>query len=345
MSKKIKLGLIFGGPSGEHEVSLSSAISVYENLDKARYDIERIAITKKGTWLIGEAGKRYMEKFKDRAGCEDGISLEESESLGGEGVADISRLKELDLAMPILHGPFGEDGKVQGFLETLGIKYVFSGVLPQALGMNKKTAKVVAEAAGVPVCQDIVLEKGSYDPGKLEFPLIVKPLELGSSVGIEKAGNKKELKAALDNAWKYGEYALVEEFKPGSEFTVTVMEDRNSLKALAVTQILPLISDFYDYKAKYQNGGSRHVCPAELDEITEHKLKNAALSIFRAAYCRDLARADFVMDEKKRFYFIDLNTIPGMTKTSLAPEAALSAGYKFHELLDILVRNCLNRTI
>jgi D-alanine-D-alanine ligase len=340
--KKIKLGLIFGGPSGEHEVSLSSAMSVYENLDKDKYDISRIAITKKGNWLVGGMGNKYMEVFKDRAGKENGISEDESESMVIEPGIDINSLKKLDIILPILHGPYGEDGKLQGFLETIGVKYVFSKVLAHALGMNKKLAKVIAEDNGVQVCRDIVLKKDNYNIEDLSYPLIVKPIELGSSVGIQKAENSEELKNALNDAWRYGDQALVEEYKKGREFTVTVLENKNEIKALMVTEIIPIVSEFYDYKAKYEDGGSKHTCPAELDARKEEELKVSAVSIFKALGCKDLARADFVMDQAGKCYFIDLNTIPGMTKTSLAPEAAQKAGYKFSDFLDILITNNLN---
>ncbi len=341
--KKLKIALIFGGQSGEHEVSLSSAISIMDTLNKEKYDITLIAITKKGNWLIGDLGMKYMKENKLYAGKEGAISIKQSEALVQEKNIDIQKIKEQDLIFPILHGPYGEDGKIQGFFDTLGVPYVFSGVLAHAIAMNKKYAKILAKDSGVPVCNDLVSPKGNYNIGKLTYPLIIKPLELGSSVGIQKAENEKELKLSLEDAWQYGD-ALLEEFKEGREFTITVMEDIKSheggekAKVLAITEIIPLISDFYDYKAKYEDGGSRHVCPAKIDKDLEKNLKENAIKVFKSMGCKDLARIDFVMDKDNNIYFIDLNTIPGMTKTSLAPEAAQVFGLSFEEFLDKLIK-------
>jgi D-alanine-D-alanine ligase len=204
--------------------------------------------------------------------------------------------------------------------------------------MNKKYAKILAKDSGVPVCKDLVLKEENNNVQDLKYPLIIKPLELGSSVGIQKARDKNELLTSLKDAWQYGD-ALVEEFKTGREFTITVMEDKDEIKVLAITEIIPLISDFYDYKAKYEKGGSRHVCPAEIDKDLEKRLKENALKVFKSINCEDLARVDFVMDENNDIYFIDLNTIPGMTKTSLAPEAAQVYGLSFEEFLNKLIES------
>jgi D-alanine-D-alanine ligase len=352
--EKINLAVIFGGKSGEHEVSLSSARAVMENLDKEKYQIIPIAITKGGNWLIGEKGAEYLKINADKIGKEGAISLEESQKLvtiSGEKRAlnnysegEISGGK-IDLVFPLIHGPYGEDGRLQGMLDMLDIPYVFSGVLAHALGMNKPKAKIMAKSFGVNVAKDLVIKKGKYELenilAKMNFPLVIKPTELGSSVGISIAKNKTELEAGIGDAMRYGSEVILEQYIKGRELTVTVMGNENP-KVLSVTEIIPLISEFYDYKAKYETGGSRHVCPAEIPMDFQEKLENYAIKTFQAIGCAGLARVDFIYDEKNNeAYFIDINTVPGMTPTSLAPEAARNAGMEFSVFLDELISGAL----
>jgi len=356
MSKKINLAVIFGGQSGEHEVSLSSARGVMKNLDKKKYNVIPIAITKGGSWLIGKKADEYLEMNEDKIGKEGAISLEDSQKLvtakGEEknffNYAEGELKEKIDLVFPILHGPFGEDGRLQGMLDMLGVPYVFSGVLAHAIGMNKPKAKIIAASAGVPVAKDIVIKKEEkFDLDgiirELPLPLMVKPSELGSSVGVSLAKTKKDLKEAIKKAFSYGSEIILEQYIKGREFTVTVMEHEKP-QALAVTEIIPLISEFYDYKAKYEEGGSKHVCPAEILREDEGRLKNYAIAVFETIGCNDLARVDFLWSERENeYYFTDINTIPGMTPTSLAPEAAALVGMNFTKFLDKLIGNALKR--
>lgn len=346
---KINLAVIFGGQSGEHEVSLSSAKSVMKALNKDKYNIIPIAITKKGNWLIGAKGAEYMKLNASKAGKENAISQEESQKLVtvADADRDLTNYMEgasgskIDLVLPIMHGPYCEDGRLQGMLDMLGVKYVFSGVLAHALGMNKSKAKIMAQTAGIPVAQEIIINKKSqpnYNDiiKQLSFPVVIKPLELGSSVGISIAKNKSELTEGILNAFSHGGTVMLEQYIKGREFTVTVVD--NPPEALAVIEIIPQVSDFYDYKAKYEDGGSKHVCPADLPDDARKKIQAYAVKVFKSLDCKDLARADFIWDENtKDFYFIDINTIPGMTKTSLAPEAAKASGMEFGEFLDRLI--------
>ncbi len=354
MQQKINLAVIFGGQSGEHEVSLSSARAVINNLDTNKYQIIPIAITKKGNWLIGEKGEQYLKDNADKIGKEGAISEEESQNLVAENKKERNLLNyaegeipenRINLVFPLVHGPYGEDGRLQGMLDMLGMKYVFSGVLAQALGMNKAKAKIIAKDQGVGVAQDLVVNKNDYEIeavlAKIKLPIVVKPVALGSSVGISIAKNKKELKQGIEDAFQYGSEIILEKYISGREFTVTIMGGENP-HVLAITEIIPLISEFYDYKAKYEEGGSKHICPAEIPLELENKLKQEALKTFKAIGCRDLARTDFMYDEnKKETYFIDINTIPGMTATSLAPEAAKKADMQFGDFLDKLITNAL----
>jgi D-alanine-D-alanine ligase len=357
MNKKINLAVIFGGKSGEHEVSLSSARGVMKNLDKEKYNIVPIAITKGGNWLIGEKADEYLKMNEDKIGKEGAISLEDSQKLvttkGKErsffNYAEGELKEKIDLVFPILHGPYGEDGRLQGMLDMLGVPYVFSGVLAHAIGMNKPKAKIIAATAGVPVAKDIVIKKKEkFDLDeiieKLSLPLIVKPAELGSSVGVSLAKTKKDVEKAIREAFSYGDEIILEQYIKGREFTVTVMGDENP-QALAVTEIIPLISEFYDYKAKYEEGGSKHVCPAKVSKEDEEKLKKYAVATFEAIGCQDLARVDFLWSESdNEYYFTDINTIPGMTPTSLAPEAAALVGMNFSQFLDKLIERAMRRS-
>lgn len=357
MNKKINLAVVFGGRSGEHEVSLSSARGVMKNLDKENYNIIPIAITKGGNWLIGDKGAEYIEMNEEKIGKEGAISLEDSQKLVTikDSEKSISNYAEgeleekIDLVFPILHGPFGEDGRLQGMLDMLGVPYVFSGVLAHAIGMNKPKAKIIAGKAGVPVPKDIVIKKAEkYDLDelieKLSLPMMVKPSELGSSVGISLAKTKDDLEKGIRDAFSHGDEVILEQYIKGREFTVTVMGNDDP-KVLASTEIIPLISEFYDYKAKYEDGGSKHVCPAEVSDDDQKKIQQYAISTFKAIGCNDLARIDFLWsEEKNEYFFTDINTIPGMTPTSLAPEAAKLAGMNFTQFLDKLIEGAMKRS-
>ncbi|MFA5961234.1 MAG: D-alanine--D-alanine ligase family protein [Parcubacteria group bacterium] len=352
--KKINIAVIFGGQSGEHEVSLSSAQAVMKNLNQEKYRIIPIAITKGGNWLIGEKGAQYLKNNSDKLGKEGAISLEKSQSLVTLQRGERSLLnftegdlsgEKIDRVFPLIHGPFGEDGRLQGMLDMLGVPYVFSGVLAHALGMNKPKAKVIAKNFGVSVAKDLVLKKENYTLEnileKIDLPVVIKPAELGSSVGISIAKTETELEKGIADAFRYGSEVLLEQYIKGRELTVTVMGNADP-KVLAITEIIPLISEFYDYKAKYETGGSRHICPAEIPVEFQKKLEAYAIKTFQAIGCADLARVDFMYDEKNsEAYFIDINTVPGMTPTSLAPEAARQAGMGFPVFLDELISGAL----
>jgi D-alanine-D-alanine ligase len=230
----------------------------------------------------------------------------------------------------------------------LGVPYVFSGVLAHPAGMNKPKAKIIAAAAGVPVPGDIVIKRGEkYNLDeiieKLSLPIVVKPAELGSSVGITIAKTKEDAEKGIADAFSHGDEVILEQYIKGREFTVTVMGNDDP-KVLAITEIIPLISEFYDYKAKYEDGGSKHVCPAEISDADQKKVEKYSVAVFKSIGCNDLARVDFLWSEKeKEYFFTDINTIPGMTPTSLAPEAAKIAGMNFTQFLDKLIEGAMKR--
>jgi D-alanine-D-alanine ligase len=352
---KLNLAVVFGGQSGEHEVSLKSANQVMSALNKEKYNVIPIAITKKGQWLTGNKGKEYMELNLPKAGEEGGISIEQSQNLvtiNQEG-KELESFAEgdtggnkIDLVLPIVHGPYVEDGKLQGMLEMLGLSYVFSGTLASALSMNKYKTKLIAKKAGLIIAKDMVVGK-KYKTEKivkkLNLPVVVKPIELGSSVGINIAKTEEELKNSIDKALELGNEVLLEQFIKGRELTVAVIGNK-SPKALPVIEIIPKVSTFFDYKAKYQTGGSEEVCPAQIPDDIRKKVQKYAVKVFKALGCRDLARADFILSENDgKLYFLEINTIPGMTATSLAPQAAKAAGMEFSEFLDKLIDGAMKR--
>ena len=332
---KLKIALLSGGISGEREVSLKTGEQIYNVLDQQKYEIFK-----------------YDSKTDLKQFFLDAIE------------------KKFDLVFPALHGPFGEDGKLQGMLDMIGMAYVFSGCLASALAMNKSKTKIIAREVGVDVLPDIVLSKNNYQNdchsplretvtrrkkneeydideiiNKLSLPIVVKPIELGSSVGMSIAKDKQELKQGIEKAFKYDKEVMLEKFVKGRELTVAVMGNERSAKALPVIEIIPKVSGWFDYKAKYEVGGSEEICPAEIPDELRDRAQTMAIKIFKAIGCKDLARADFIWSvDDDKLYFLEINTIPGMTETSLAPQAAKAAGMEFGEFLDRLIENTFKST-
>ncbi len=304
---KIKICLLFGGKSNEREVSISSATSVYDALDKNKYEIFKYDL------------RDDFEQFiKD---C---------------------LLKKFNLVLPILHGAFGEDGRLQGLLDILEMPYIFSSSLAHAIGMDKKKTKLLVENSGVNMADDIVLEiEDIYDTSEiintLNLPLVIKPNQSGSSVGITIAENEKEVEQGIKEAFKYDSTVILEKFIKGRELTVPVLGN-NPAEALPVIEIIPKISKWFDYEAKYKEGGSEEVCPAQIPNKIRDEIQNLSLKAYKAIGCKDLARADFILNEAdNKIYFLEINTIPGMTKTSLVPQSAKQAGLSFTQFLDRLI--------
>jgi len=346
--KKINLAVIFGGKSNEHEISLKSASEVMKGLNNDKYNIIPIAITKAGQWMIGEAGQQYMQinlpKANQSGGVDAGAMEPKDVIFSGDELAKM----KIDIVLPIGHGAYIEDGKLQGMLEMLGLPFVFSGTLAHALAMNKQKTKLVAKNSGLKVAKEIMLRKNKkYNIEKIiakfGLPIVVKPTESGSSVGISIAKTTEELQASIDNAFSFGKEVMLEQFVAGRELTVAIMGNKNP-KALPVVEIIPKISTFFDYAAKYQKGGSEEVCPANIPEDVRKKVQKYAVKIFQALDCQDLSRADFIWsNQDNKLYFLEINTIPGMTATSLAPQAAAAAGMNFTQFLDKLIGEARKR--
>lgn len=309
--QKIKIALLSGGVSGEREVSLKTGEKIYAALDKEKYEIFQYD------------PKNNLKDFFDDA-CE----------------------KKFDLVFPALHGQFGEDGRLQGMLDIIGMPYVFSGCTASALAMNKRIAKIIARETGLEIADCLILKQGFKNNfkeiiKKLSLPIVIKPVDSGSSVGMSIINNN-ELEQRVAEAFKHSAEVMLEKFVKGRELTVAVLQNEQKTKALPVIEVIPKISKWFDYKAKYEIGGSEEVCPAEITDEIREKVQNYAIKIFKAIGCKDLARADFIWSqEDNKIYFLEINTIPGMTQTSLAPQAAKAAGIEFSQLLDILIKNNL----
>ena len=355
MAKKINLAVIFGGESREHEVSLKSAAAVIKILDRNKYNILPIAVTKKGQWLIGEKGASYLKTNLALANREDGITISQSQKLlikkypektisnfmEGEGTG-----QKIDLVIPLGHGTFMEDGRLQGILDSLHLSYIFSGCLSSALAMNKNLTKVIARSEGLTVAADLMIKRGDKINATkimktLGLPIVIKPNQAGSSVGVSIAQNTKEFKNGLAAALNLGEEVLLEQFIGGRELTCAVFGNKPP-RALPVAEIIPKVSGWFDYKAKYLTDGSDEICPADIPKIISQKIQKDSLTIFKSLGCEDLARVDFIWNKRSnKIYFLEINTIPGMTAQSLAPKIAEVAGMNFTIFIEKLIKQAL----
>ena len=250
----------------------------------------------------------------------------------------VKDLLSVDLVFLGLHGNIGENGTIQGFLDALGIIYTGSGPLSSAICMDKNISKIIAKNNGImtpkwKLCDTVI------DDAKMNYPVIVKPNGQGSTVGLRIAHNESELKPALEYAFNYDNSVLVEEYIQGRELTVMLIDG----KAQPVCEIIPS-HEFYDYECKYTAGMSKYICPAEIDDNISNYVKKISENLFDLLKCENYSRADFRMDDQKKFWFLEMNTLPGMTDTSLAPMSALAAGISFNELIDKIVMHAWNNS-
>jgi D-alanine-D-alanine ligase len=394
MKKKLRVGVLFGGRSGEHEVSLLSAASILKALDRNRFEVVPIGITKQGRWLVsGDAERLLAGSFEEagstplRAGDPQHTApaalLAKGEAVivppippteGGRGAslvpfeqqASLAQSKEglqLDVVFPVLHGTFGEDGTIQGLFELAGLAYVGSGVLGSAAGMDKEIMKRLFVAAGLPITRHVTFLRTEWQktPKKilaklekeLKYPLFVKPANLGSSVGINKAHDRKELGPAIDVAAGFDRKIVVEQGvgSPGSrktmgkarELEVAVLGNDEPV-ASVVGEIVPG-KEFYDYEAKYLSEGSQAIIPAKLTKKQAKQVQEMAIQAFRACDCAGLARVDFLLEagSSGRLYLNEINTLPGFTSISMYPKLWEASGMKYRDLITRLIELALAR--
>jgi D-alanine-D-alanine ligase len=337
--RKVRIALIAGGRSSEHEISLASARSVLEALDDAKYDVTTIAIGRDGRWVLESAatGHALVAGGKTKALPAAGDTLPVPKSSGEVATT----LADVDVALPILHGPFGEDGTVQGLLELAGVPYVGAGVAASAVCMDKDFTKKVLRESGIVVARHHTLREGDELTNPFGYPVFVKPARLGSSVGITKAHDEDELRAAVALARQHDDKVLVEEFVTGTEVECGILGNRTPIASL-VGEIVPH-AEWYDYGAKYDEGGSDIIIPARIDEKTARRVQEIAAAAFVATECEGMARIDFFVREDGEVVLNEINTIPGFTSTSVYAQLFEASGIPYPELLQRLIDLALER--
>ena len=325
-----RVAILMGGRSSEHGISLASARSVADALDPARYDVVTVEIGRDGRWALGEGATKELG------------SAVETLPVPATGGAVTKTLADVDVVLPILHGPFGEDGTVQGLLELAGVPYVGPGVTASAVCMDKDLFKAVMRDQGVPVTRNITLRNGTRPENPFGFPVFVKPARLGSSVGITKAHDEDELRAGVELAFTHDEKVLVEEFVSGVEVEVGVLGNRQPVASL-VGEIVVTHNEWYDYEAKYDDGEMDLVVPARITEERTRRVQELAVEAFVATECEGMARVDCFVTESGEVLVNELNTIPGFTKTSVYAKLFEASGIAYAELLDRLIELALER--
>jgi D-alanine-D-alanine ligase len=344
--KRLRVGVLFGGRSGEHEVSLVSAASVIRGLDPDKYEAVPIGISKEGHWLIGSAAQRLLpevlkggQRVVMAADPTDAalIPLDRSSGAGGQ---------RLDVVFPVMHGTYGEDGTIQGLLDLAGLPFVGSGVLGSAIGMDKDVAKRLLQQAKIPVVPWVTVFRADWEHDreavrkqiekKFKYPVFVKPAALGSSVGMTKVHSRAELGPALDLASEFAIKILVERAVSAREIEVSVLGNHDP-QASVPGEIVPH-REFYDYTAKYLEEGTALIIPAKLKPAQAKKIQELAVKTFRALELSGMARVDFFLEKKGgKLYLNEVNTIPGFTSISMYPKLWEATGIPFRELIDRLI--------
>jgi D-alanine-D-alanine ligase len=351
---KRRLAVIFGGRSAEHEVSVASAQSVVEALDPERYEVVAIGIDKRGAWHRIQAlpGRREGGGALPDVDVEQGPGIVLARQPGEHAlVEDDGTRQEIDVVFPVLHGPFGEDGTVQGMLELAGIPYVGAGVLGSALGMDKAVQKVLFLAAGLPVSPYEVVHEREWEEDHesvearvegLGLPVFVKPAALGSSVGITKVKRVDDLPAAMEEALSYARKAVAERSVEGArEIECAVLGNDDPVASLP-GEVLPN-AEFYDYRAKYLDEGAELATPADLPAKTTAEIQRMAIAAFQAIDAAGMARVDFFVRDPDEILVNEINTIPGFTSISMYPKLWEASGLSYRELVDRLVELAIER--
>ena len=334
MSRRIRVAVVAGGRSSEHEISLASARSVLEALDPERYETTTIAIGRDGRWALGQG--------EEQAALGESVTVTQSLPVLADS-RPAEALGAVDVVLPVLHGPFGEDGTVQGLLELAGVPYVGAGVAASALCMDKDLFKAVLRDRGIPVARNETLRLGDEIRNPFGYPVFVKPARLGSSVGISKAHDEAELETAVALARRHDEKVLVEEFVAGTEVECGVLGNvRPAPLASVVGEIVPH-AEWYDYAAKYDAGGSDIIVPARIPDETAARVQALAVDSFIATECEGMARVDFFVREDGEVIVNEINTIPGFTSTSVYARLFEASGIPYGELLDRLIELALER--
>lgn len=337
-TKKIKLGIMFGGKSEEHEVSIMSARSVYNYADRNKYDIYPIAVDKKGNCLDNKKSSEVLNN-------EDLVEVPLQEKNEATGFKLLLK-NDYDLIFPLIHGPYGEDGKIQGFLDLIGIPYVGTKVLGSAVGMDKGIMKSLFDYHNLRQTEFLIINKNFKYEDRLDqfiyknkFPLFIKPANLGSSIGISKVNNYDKLDNALKTAFSYDDKVIIEQGIKAREIECAVL-GKYEIKASVPGEIIPS-HEFYDYKSKYQDETTKLIVPADLNEDISDKIRAIAIDAFKIINGEGLARVDFFLKENT-IYINEINTIPGFTKYSMYPKLWEASGISYQSLIDNLIEIALN---
>lgn len=345
MNKKIRIGIIFGGQSSEHEVSIQSAKNVYEALDKNKYDPILIGISKKGKWLAlnnNEFQKLSSQSYSALPEKIKAVSLSPQEPLSPE---------KIDVVFPILHGMYGEDGTVQGLLKLMGIPFVGADVLGSAVGMDKDVMKRLLRDAGIPIVKFLVFQKKNGEKinfanikKELGLPFFVKPANAGSSVGVSKVAKELEFKSAIEGAFHHDRKILIEQGISAREIECSVLGNENKIASIP-GEIIPT-HEFYDYDAKYlDEDGARLEIPAGLTNSQIKKVQKLAIKACGVLCIDGMSRVDFFLDKKTaKLYLNEVNTIPGFTNISMYPKLWEASGISYPELIDRLISLALERS-
>lgn len=352
--KKLNIALIFGGISGEHDVSLVSTTSVYKNIDKSKYNVFTIGITKDGRWLYYEGDEENIKNgtWADLANKNVEINLVPSGNKEVGILFEDGNVEKIDVLFPVLHGPYGEDGTIQGLFEISQIPYVGCGVLASSVGMDKLICKKVFSQIGLPQVNYTYTSKWAFNidsekelndiESKLDYPIFIKPANMGSSVGISKATNREELLKGIEEALKYDTRIVLEQGIDAREIEVAVLGN-DEVKASIAGEIKPG-KDFYDYEDKYINGVSVCEIPANISEENMENIRKMAVEAFKGIDGKGLSRVDFFIDKNSGEIFInEINTLPGFTSISMYPKMWDATGLPYSQLIDKLIELALDR--
>ena len=345
---KLNVALIFGGKSGEHEVSLISTSSIYKHIDKDKYNVMTIGITKEGRWLYYEGNEENITngEWVNLANRNVEINLIPCGNKEVGILFEDGKLEKIDVLFPVLHGPYGEDGTIQGLFEISQIPYVGCGVLASSVGMDKLICKKVFTEIGLPQVNYTDTNKWQFSndsegeldkiESELNYPIFVKPANLGSSVGISKATNREELLEGINEALKYDSRIVLEQGIDAREIEVAVLGN-NEVKASIAGEIKPA-KDFYDYEDKYLDGASTYDIPAQISEEDMNYIREKAIQAFKGIDGKGLSRVDFFKDKNSGEIFInEINTLPGFTNISMYPKMWEATGLEYTKLIDELI--------
>jgi D-alanine-D-alanine ligase len=329
---RLRVAVLTGGRSSEHEVALASARSVLESLDPGRYETVSVEIGRDGRWQLPRAARGELTG-------NGGGSAAELVPVSAGSVPEA--LGDVDVVFPVLHGPFGEDGTVQGLLELAGVPYVGAGVTASSLCMDKDLMKAVLRDRGIPVTRNVVVRLGEAPENPFGYPVFVKPARLGSSVGITKARSPEELRAGVELAFRHDEKVLIEEFVVGVEVECGVLGNKQPIASLP-GEIVPS-SDWYDYSAKYDEGGMELIVPPRIPEAQVRRVQEVSVDAFVATECEGMARVDCFVRDDGELLVNELNTIPGFTATSVYAKLFEASGIPYPALLERLIELALER--